>query len=287
MRVTILGSGPSSGVPMIGDIWGDCDPREPRNHRRRSSILIESGDATVLVDSSPDCRAQLLDAGVTRLDAILYTHAHADHSHGIDDLRWINAAMKAPLPAYGDAHTLETLQERFGYCFTPLERFEGRPLHYYKPVLEPNEVTGPFKVAGMAITPFEQQHGRRSKTLGFRIGNFGYPTDVSMLAGMLTFREIIRHVHASGGDIGESTIRGIMDDAPVSVSPNTSADEVQRLMLEKHARYIPVMDGPTLMGVISFYDMAQAIVAAQKFENNMRKAYIRDWPSDSEEPAAS
>ncbi|MDA0662999.1 MAG: MBL fold metallo-hydrolase [Proteobacteria bacterium] len=181
MRVTILGSGPSSGVPMIGDIWGDCDPREPRNHRRRSSILIESGDATVLVDSSPDCRAQLLDAGVTRLDAILYTHAHADHSHGIDDLRWINAAMKAPLPAYGDAHTLETLQERFGYCFTPLERFEGRPLHYYKPVLEPNEVTGPFEVAGMAVTPFEQQHGRRSKTLGFRIGNFAYSTDVSML----------------------------------------------------------------------------------------------------------
>ena len=181
MRVTILGSGPSSGVPMIGDIWGNCDPKEPRNRRRRSSILIESGDVTVLVDSSPDCRAQLLDAGVTRLDGILYTHAHADHSHGIDDLRWINVAMKAPLPAYADARTLEALQERFGYCFTPLERFEGRPLHYYKPVLEPHVVTGPFEVAGMAVTPFEQQHGPRSKTLGFRIGNFAYSTDVSML----------------------------------------------------------------------------------------------------------
>ncbi|MBJ7263248.1 MAG: CBS domain-containing protein [Burkholderiaceae bacterium] len=111
--------------------------------------------------------------------------------------------------------------------------------------------------------------------------------DAGMLVGMLTFREIIRHVHASGGNIGDSTIRGIMDDAPVSVSPNSSADEVQRLMLEKHARYIPVMDGPTLMGVISFYDMTQAIVAAQKFENNMLKAYIRDWPTDSEETAAS
>ncbi len=106
------------------------------------------------------------------------------------------------------------------------------------------------------------------------------------LTGMLTFREIIRHMHGNGNKVGETTIRSIMDDAPVSVSPNTSADEVQRLMLEKHARYIPVMDGPTLMGVISFYDMAQAIVAAQKFENNMLKAYIRDWPME-EDTAAS
>jgi CBS domain-containing protein len=109
-----------------------------------------------------------------------------------------------------------------------------------------------------------------------------------MLAGMLTFREIIRHLNdRPNGEWGSTTIRAIMDDAPVSVSPNTSADEVQRLMLEKHARYIPVMDGPTLMGVISFYDMAQAIVAAQKFENTMLKAYIRDWPLDSAASAES
>ncbi|WP_397475381.1 CBS domain-containing protein [Pusillimonas sp.] len=102
------------------------------------------------------------------------------------------------------------------------------------------------------------------------------------LVGMLTFREIIRHLHANGGDTGTNTIRSIMDDAPVSVTPNTSAQEVQRLMLDKHARYMPVMDGPVLQGVISFYDMAQAIVAAQQFENNMLKAYIRDWPGDGE-----
>ena len=98
---------------------------------------------------------------------------------------------------------------------------------------------------------------------------------------MLTFREIIRHMHACKGDVGDYTVRRIMDDAPVSVSPNTNFDEVQRLMLEKHARYIPVMDGPTLLGVISFYDMAAAIVSAQAFENTMLKAYIRDWPGDS------
>jgi CBS domain-containing protein len=103
-----------------------------------------------------------------------------------------------------------------------------------------------------------------------------------ILTGMLTFREIIQHLNRNGGSLGTTTIRAIMDDAPVSVTPNTSAEEVQRLMLEKHARYIPVMDGNTLMGVISFYDMAQAIVAAQRFENNMLKAYIRDWPMDEE-----
>lgn len=106
------------------------------------------------------------------------------------------------------------------------------------------------------------------------------------LAGMLTFREIIRHLTMNDGCTGNNTVRSIMDDAPVSVSPNTSAEEVQRLMLAKHARYIPVMDGPVLQGVISFYDMAQAIVAAQQFENNMLKAYIRDWPSDDAEADA-
>ncbi len=103
------------------------------------------------------------------------------------------------------------------------------------------------------------------------------------LAGMLTFRELIRHMNDQDGQVGNNTIRSIMDDAPVSVTPNTSAHEVQRLMLEKHARYIPVMDGPTLMGVISFFDMARALVEAQQFENNMLKAYIRDWPAESDD----
>ena len=181
MKVTILGCGPSSGVPIVGNLWGDCDPNEPRNRRRRASILVETGDATLLIDSSPDCRAQLLDANVTSLDAIVYTHAHADHSHGIDDLRWINVAMKAPLPCWADAETLKVLDERFGYVFEPLKQFEGRPLHYYKPVLLPNEITGPFDINETTIIPFEQSHGNRSKTLGFRIGKFAYSTDVVAL----------------------------------------------------------------------------------------------------------
>lgn len=101
------------------------------------------------------------------------------------------------------------------------------------------------------------------------------------LVGMLTFREVIRLLHRNDCTVQSVTIRSVMDDAPVSVSPNTDIDEVRRLMLERHARYLPVMDGRTLMGVISFYDVARAVVEAQQFENNMLKAYIRDWPTDS------
>lgn len=103
--------------------------------------------------------------------------------------------------------------------------------------------------------------------------------EFGQLAGMVTFRELIRYLHQHNHQVGDNTIRSIMDDAPVSVSPNTDIDEVRRLMLGHHARYLPVMDGPTLLGVISLYDVARAVVDAQAFENNMLKAYIRDWPS--------
>lgn len=106
------------------------------------------------------------------------------------------------------------------------------------------------------------------------------------LVGMFTFREIIRHLQENDGQIGATTIRAIMDDDPVTVTPDTLASEVQRLMLDKHSRYVPVMDGSTLLGVISFYDMAQAIACAKEFENNMLKAYIRDWPSDHADESA-
>lgn len=172
----MLGCGPSWGVPRIGGFWGECDPQNLRNRRRRVSILVEEGDATVLVDTSPDLREQLLDAGVRRLDAVLYTHAHADHAHGIDDLRSINRLTGQALPIYASAATIAEIRQRFGYVLAPLKAGLGGV--FYKPLLEPREIDGPFEVAGLSIVPFQQDHGFSMVTLGFRFGRFAYSTDV-------------------------------------------------------------------------------------------------------------
>lgn len=104
------------------------------------------------------------------------------------------------------------------------------------------------------------------------------------LVGMLTFREVLRALHTNDGNIGGGTVRKHMDDAPITVTPDTEVNEVRRIMLEKHARYLPVMNAKTILGVISFYDVARAVLEAQSFENRMLKAYIRDWPGDQNEP---
>lgn len=109
--------------------------------------------------------------------------------------------------------------------------------------------------------------------------------DHDELVGMLTFREVIQAVHRNGGEVGESTVRSAMDDHPLTCSPDTELDEVRRMMLESHARYMPVIGNRKMLGVISFYDVAKAVVDSQNFENKMLKAYIRDWPSESEPKA--
>ena len=174
MRVTMLGSGPSWGVPRIGGDWGACDPTNPKNRRRRVSILVEEGGAAILVDTSPDLREQLLDAKAKQIDAVLFTHSHADHTHGIDDLRSINRMMGKPLPIYADQLTMTELKARFRYIFAPVD--PELKAAFYKPAVEPHEVNGPFTVAGLPVVPFIQDHGF-SKTLGFRFGRFAYSTD--------------------------------------------------------------------------------------------------------------
>jgi phosphoribosyl 1,2-cyclic phosphate phosphodiesterase len=176
MKITVLGCGVSTGVPAIGPDWGRCDPADPRNRCRRSSILIECRGSLLLIDTSPDLREQLLDARVARLDAVIFTHAHADHLHGLDDLRAINRLMHQPIPLYADDVTLAEIDKRFGYALGPVE--PGEP--YYKPTLVAHRITGPFSAAGIPIVPFAQDHGL-STTLGFRIGAFGYSTDVTEL----------------------------------------------------------------------------------------------------------
>jgi len=173
MKVTILGCGTSSGVPVVGLGWGACDPQEPRNRRRRASILVEEGGSALIVDTSPDLREQLIDADVRRLDAVLYSHVHADHCHGIDDLRWICQAMRTPLPAYGRSDHLAELKTRFAYAFTPVDGD-----YFYKPVLDARPIdVDPFQAGAIPVTPFIQDHGF-SQTLGFRFGPIAYSTDV-------------------------------------------------------------------------------------------------------------
>jgi phosphoribosyl 1,2-cyclic phosphate phosphodiesterase len=176
MKVTLLGTGSSTGTPGIGVGWGGCDPAEPKNRRLRPSILVEEGDTRLLVDTSPDLREQLLRTEVARLDAVLYTHAHADHLHGIDDLRAVNRATGKRLPAYADADTLKVIEERFRYVLTPLR--EGAT-NFYKPCLDPHVIVPgkPFRVGSIEVMPFDQDHGF-SRTLGFRFGPIGFSTDL-------------------------------------------------------------------------------------------------------------
>ncbi|MBL6946945.1 MAG: MBL fold metallo-hydrolase, partial [Rhodospirillales bacterium] len=128
MRVTILGCGGSGGTPSVDYGWGKCDPENPRNRRTRPSIMVEEGDTRILVDTSPDLREQLLREGVNRFDGVLFTHSHADHLHGIDDLRSVNRAMNAPLDAFSNRETLDTIQHRFGYTLKPLP--EDTPFYF-------------------------------------------------------------------------------------------------------------------------------------------------------------
>ncbi len=177
MRAVILGSGGAAGVPAISSGWGNCDPSNPNNRRLRPSILVETDNTRILVDTSPDLREQLLAQNIQALDAIVYTHAHADHLHGVDDIREINRAMKRDIPIWGKAAVLDDIRQRFAYVFEPLAP-DSKSI--YKPLLTPNEITGPFTIGDMDITPFQQDHGY-GETLGFRFGNLAYSTDLISL----------------------------------------------------------------------------------------------------------
>lgn len=172
MRVTILGCGTSGGVPRIGNVWGRCDPKNPKNRRRRVSILVEEGATKLLVDTSPDLREQCLDADIRHLDAVLYTHDHADHTHGIDDLRGLSHTMGRSIDIYGNAETLAVLRQRFGYVF---EETMG-----YPPFAIAHDIAGPFQVGTIKVIPFAQPHGPIS-SLGFRFGKVAYSTDLNVL----------------------------------------------------------------------------------------------------------
>ena len=182
MRITILGSGAAGGVPMIGNQWGACDPSNPKNRRRRAAILVEDGGSTLLVDTGPDVKAQLLDAGIMRLDGILYTHIHADHTHGIDEIRAVNRLQRSVIDAYGTEADLNHLRNTFGYAFDPPGEYSGK-ISFYKPCLTARPITHfePFTAAGIELLPFAQDHGFTLST-GYRFGDIAYTTDAVNLS---------------------------------------------------------------------------------------------------------
>lgn len=179
LRVTLLGTGPSQGVPAVGGAdgsgnWGECDPAEPRNRRRRTSALIEAADGTrLLIDAGPDLRAQLLDNRIADFDALLLTHVHADHIAGIDELRAVNRSTGRVLPVFASEATLREVRERFGYAFRPVTKGFSRPALEGQ-IVAPGET---IQVGTMAVELFDQDHVVM-RTLGLRIGGFAYTTDV-------------------------------------------------------------------------------------------------------------
>jgi len=189
---TIMGCGSSGGVPRIGGGWGVCDPANPKNRRRRCSLLIEGrmvsdGPPTrVVIDTGCDLREQLLDANVDRVDAVLYTHEHADHTHGIDDLRVLALNNRKRVDVYFSREAGERIVQSFSYCFT------APPGSGYPPILNQNLITAgmPLIISGpggdIEILPFRQDHGEIF-SLGFRVGNFAYSCDLSSIPEESTY----------------------------------------------------------------------------------------------------
>lgn len=176
MRITVLGSGSSAGTPSIEAGWGKCDPNNPKNRRTRPSILVEDQGKRILVDTSPDLREQLLRHEIKHLDGVVYTHAHSDHLHGVDDLRGINRLMNASIPMYADGRTLKSIRDRFGYVLEPLAPDAEI---YYKATMVPHEIGHgqTFDIAGLSVRAIEQDHAYVN-TYGLRFGDFAYSTDL-------------------------------------------------------------------------------------------------------------
>ncbi|EAR50317.1 PhnP-like protein [Oceanicola granulosus HTCC2516] len=258
LTVRILGCGSSGGVPRLGGHWGACDPANPKNRRTRCSLLVSREDAggvtRTLIDTSPDMRAQLLAADVGRLDAVLYTHAHADHVHGLDDLRQVVFNTRTRLPVHADGETSEALLNRFAYAFAAPAGSQ------YPPILDLFDLSGPVTVDGaggtITFTPFPVRHGA-IHALGFRFDDIVYLPDVAtipddswpMLAGLRCWivDALRREPHPTHSHLA-NTLAWIERAAPArAVLTNMHIDlDYETVAAETPAHIEPAYDGLTL-----------------------------------------
>lgn len=178
MKITFLGTGTSHGVPMIGCECPVCSSNNPKNKRTRCSVYVETGNLKILIDTPPEMRIQMVREKISKVDAILFTHAHADHLFGLDDIRRFNDISKKPVPCYGNASTLATMRKTFEYIFkTPIQVGGGLPS------VEQHEANSTFDIFGTKIIPIPVMHGR-VPVLGYRINNFAYVTDCSVISDL-------------------------------------------------------------------------------------------------------
>ena len=272
LHFTILGCGSSAGVPRPALGWGHCDPKNPKNRRRRTSLLVErrasEGVTRVLVDTSPDLREQLLEAGVDWLDGVLYTHEHADHTHGIDDLRSLFIKRRQRLDVYLDESTAAMMHTRFGYCF------QSPPESGYPPIATEHRLTAGVSVTitgkggPITVLPFLQEHGDIN-SLGFRFGGLAYSCDLSAIpsSSLETLRALdvwildaLRYTpHPSHFSVDDA-LRWIERMQPRrAILTNLHADldyEVLRSKLPAHVT--PAFDGMTLTLIEGQQNQAQA-----------------------------
>lgn len=253
----ILGCGASTGVPRVGNVWGKCDPNNPRNRRRRCSVLIErhsgAGLTRVLVDTGPDLREQLLDARVDRLDGVLYTHDHADHTHGIDDLRMISYGMKKRVDVWMDDATGAGVTGRFKYCFEMPVGTNYPPILKAHRIVPPEPVVIDGRGGGIVAIPVVQEHGE-IMSLGFRIGDVAYSPDIvglpagsaELLEGLdLWIVDALRDTpHPSHFSVGQALewIERLRPKKAILTHLNTDLDyESLRRRLPAHV--VPAYDG--------------------------------------------
>jgi phosphoribosyl 1,2-cyclic phosphate phosphodiesterase len=175
LKITMLGCGHSAGTPMIGNYWGNCDPDEPKNRRLRSSVLVQSEETNIVIDTGPDFRAQINWANIKHIHAVLYSHTHSDHISGIDELRVFRMKEKRKTDIYGNRESIEELKRRYDYLFET--RHEGvYPSVLNDHIIEPEEFYKPYRIGDIDVIPYEQEHGT-CKSMGYRFGDVAYSTD--------------------------------------------------------------------------------------------------------------